>query len=455
MINIDTIVNTQKKYFLQGNTLSYSFRLDKLRRLSSALYTWEKPIMEALYKDLGKSSEESYMSEIAIVNHEIKYLIKNLKSLMKKKKVKTPIMHFPSKSYIINEPLGNTLIMSPWNYPLLLTLSPLVSAIAGGNTAIIKPSRYSENTSIVLKNMLNSIFSRDYVEVILGGSKINQELLDHKFDFIFFTGSKTVGKIVMKKAAEFLTPIVLELGGKSPVYVDSSANIKVTASRLVWGKFLNVGQTCVAPDYVLCHQKVYQKLLLAIKNEIINMYGDNPLYNKEYGKIINEKHFNRLTHLLDDGTLSYGGYLDPETRKISPAILVNVDFESPLMQDEIFGPILPVIKVGNFNEAVSFIKSKPKPLASYIFTHNSKQIEFFNNNLSFGGGCINDCIIHLANPNMPFGGIGESGMGSYHGKKGYETFTHNKSIVKKSTLIDLKLRKPPLNNKMNKLKKLL
>ncbi len=453
--SIEQAITDLQKYYNDNNTLSYSFRLEMLRKLSSALYTWEKPLLKALYDDLGKSSEEAYMSELAIIKHEITYMIKHLKRFMKIKKVKTPIMHYPSKSYIVNEPLGLVLIMSPWNYPLQLTLAPLVAAIATGNTIILKPSRYSENTSRVIKEMINSIFNNNYIEVFLGGSDINQELLKYKFGLIFFTGSVNVGKIVMQKASEHLTPVVLELGGKSPVYVDSSANIKVTASRLAWGKFLNVGQTCVAPDYVLCHEKVYQKLLLALKDEIVNMFGDNPVFNPEYGKIINEKHFNRLIHLLDDGNLAFGGYIDPNTRKISPSLLVGVDLESDLMNEEIFGPILPLIKVKDFEEAVSFIKSKPKPLASYLFTNNKNQIEYFNNKISFGGGCINDCIIHLANSNLPFGGISDSGMGSYHGKKSYETFSHNKSITKKSTLIEIKLRKPPYKGKMKKLKKLM
>lgn len=450
----NTIIG-QKQYFSTGATLTYHHRIDKLRKLNSALYTYEKPIFDALKQDLGKTSAESYMSELAMVKHEVKYLIKNLKTLMKTQKVKTPLFNFPSKSYITNEPLGTVLIMSPWNYPILLTLSPLAAAIAGGNTVVIKPSRYSDKTSKIILKMINSIYSQDYVSVILGGSSVNQELLNYKFDLIFFTGSSKVGKIVMKRAADHLSPVVLELGGKSPVYVDSSANIKVTASRLVWGKFLNAGQTCVAPDYVLCHEKNYNKLLLALKDEIIKSFGDNPLFNEEYGKIINKKHFNRLAHLLDDGTLSYGGYVDPDSLKISPAIIVNPDLDSELMMEEIFGPILPVIKVHNFSEAINFMYTKPKPLATYFFTKNSKQIKFFNENLSFGGGCINDCIIHLSNLNLPFGGIGASGMGHYHGRYGYETFTHDKPILKKSTLIDIKTRKPPYKNKLKKLKRLM
>ena len=455
MNEIDSAITNLRKYFDSGKTLSYSFRLNNLRKLSAALHSWQEPLLKALYDDLGKSYEEAYMSELAIVKNEVLYMIKHLKKLMKTTKVKTPIIHFPSKSYVIKEPLGVVLIMSPWNYPLQLTLAPVAAAIAAGNTMVIKPSRYSENTSRVIKEMINSIFPAEYAQVFLGGSQVNQELLNHKFDLIFFTGSVNVGKIVMQKASEHLTPVVLELGGKSPVYVDSSANIKTTASRLAWGKFLNAGQTCVAPDYVLCHEKVFQKLLLALKEEITQMYGDSPVYNNEYGKIINEKHFNRLAHLLDDGNLAYGGYIDPTTRKIAPAILVGVELDSKIMQEEIFGPILPLIKVSNFDQAIDIIKSKPKPLAAYLFSKNKQQIEYFNNNLSFGGGCINDCVIHLANSNMAFGGIGESGMGSYHGKKSFETFSHYKSMTRKNSFIEIKLRKPPFKGKMKKIKKLM
>ncbi len=454
MNNIQSSISKLRNNFSEGNTLSYHFRLENLRKLNSALLSWEDTLLKALYEDLGKSNEEAYLSEIAMVKNEIKYMTKNLKRLMKKKRVSTPIVHFPSKSYIIPEPLGVVLIMSPWNYPLQLTLAPLVAAIAAGNCAIIKPSRYSENTSRVIKEMLNSIYSDNYIDVFLGGYKVNQELLDHKFDFIFFTGSVNVGKIVMEKASKHLTPVVLELGGKSPVYVDSSANIKVTASRITWAKFLNAGQTCIAPDYVLCNEEVYQKLLIALKEEITQMYGENPLYNDEYGKIINEKHFNRLVRLLDDGNLSYGGFVDPDKRKIAPAVLVGVDLESNLMQEEIFGPLLPIIKVNNFKEAINFINKKPKPLAAYLFTSDREQTDYFENNLIFGGGCINDCIIHVANENLPFGGVGESGMGAYHGKKSFQTFSHYKSIIKKSTLIDIQFRKPPLKGKLSKIKKL-
>ena len=455
MNDIESSISNLRKFYDSGKTLSYNFRLNQLRRLSSALHTWQEPLLKALYDDLGKSKEEAYMSELAIVKTEVLYMIKHLKKLMKTTKVKTPIIHYPSKSYIVKEPLGVVLIMSPWNYPLQLTLAPLAAAIAAGNTIMIKPSRYSENTSKVIKEMINSIYLDNFAQVFLGGSQVNQELLKHKFDLIFFTGSVNVGKIVMQKASEHLTPVVLELGGKSPVYVDSSANIKTTASRLAWGKFLNVGQTCVAPDYVLCHEKVFQKLLLALKAEIAQMYGDNPVYNSEYGKIINEKHFNRLAHLLDEGNLAYGGYIDPTTRKIAPALLVGVELDSKIMEEEIFGPILPLIKVKSFDAAVEIIKSKPKPLAAYLFSKDKKQINYFNNNISFGGGCINDCVIHLANSNLPFGGIGESGMGSYHGKKSFETFSHFKSITRKNSLIDIKLRKPPLKGKMKKIKKLM
>ena len=451
MENIKQTIISQKTYFTTGETLTYHYRIDKLRKLNSALYTYEKPIFDALKQDLGKTYAESYMSEVALVKHEIKYLIKNMKNFMKTKKVKTPLFNFPSKSYITNEPLGTVLIMSPWNYPIYLTLAPLAAAIAGGNTVIIKPSRYSENTSKIILKMINSIYSQDYVSVVLGGSEVNQELLNYKFDLIFFTGSPKVGKIVMKRAAEHLTPVILELGGKSPVYVDSSANIKITASRLVWGKFLNVGQTCVAPDYVLCHEKVYKKLLLAVKEEIIKLYGDNPLFNEEYGKIINKKHFNRLAHLLDDGILSYGGYVDPDSLKISPAIIINPELDSDLMNEEIFGPILPVLSYESIEEAIEMINARPHPLAFYLFTKDKSLMKRFLRECHFGGGCINDTIMQVASDYLPFGGVGESGMGKYHGKASFDTFTHYRSIIKKANWLDVPIRYFPITDKKEKL----
>lgn len=455
MSEISETTRLLKSHFNSGITHSYEYRLKQLKAFHKALDKWEDFLLKALYEDLGKSKEEAFMTEIAVVKSEISFYQKNLRSLMKKKRVGTPIIHFPSSSYIVAQPLGVTLIMSPWNYPVQLTLAPLAASIAAGNCAIIKPSRYSKKTSETLKKLISETFDENYITVFEGGAKVNQELLDEKFDFILFTGSPFVGQIVMEKASKHLTPIALELGGKSPVIVDESANIKLTASRLAWGKFLNSGQTCVAPDYVLCHEKIFKQFISTLKDEINSMYGTNPAYNPYYPKIINEKHFKRLVNLLDQGSIAHGGQIDPKNRKIAPTLMVGPDKNSELMSDEIFGPILPIIKVKDFNESVSYIKSKPHPLALYLFSTNKEQMKFVEEKILYGGGCINDCVIHLANPNLPFGGVGESGMNSYHGKKGFETFSHFKSITKKSLHIDIKLRNPPYNGKFEKIKKLM
>jgi aldehyde dehydrogenase (NAD+) len=442
-------------YFDKGSTLSYASRIKYLGALNEALDKWEKPIIKALHDDLGKSREEAYMSELGLVKNELEFITKNLKSFMKKKRVPSPLMHFPSKSYIVKNPLGLVLIMSPWNYPIFLTLSPLIAAIASGNCVILKPSRYSGNTSKVLKDMISETFDENHVTVFEGGSQINQELLDEKFDFIFFTGSPKIGHIVMEKASKFLTPVALELGGKSPAIVDKSANLKLTAQRLAWGKYLNAGQTCVAPDYILCHKDVFLPLITLLKEEIIKMYGNNPVTNPELPCIINEKHFNRLIKLLDMGSLSHGGQFSITNRKIAPSIMVAVDVDSELMQEEIFGPILPIISVDSFDEAEKFISNRPHPLACYLFSKDKKQQNIYNEKLAFGGGCINDCVIHLSTSHLPFGGVGDSGMGSYHGITGLETFSHSKSILKRYFTFNIAFRNPPYEGKFNKLKKLL
>lgn len=455
MSSISDTMQSMHLYFDKGSTLDYNTRIKYLKNLEDSLDKWETPILKALYDDLGKSTEEAYMSELGLVKNELHFIIKNLKSFMKEKKVPSPLVHFPSKSYIVNNPLGLVLIMSPWNYPVFLTLSPLIAAIAAGNCVILKPSRYSSNTSKVIKDMIDETFNKDHVTLFEGGSQVNQELLDEKFDFIFFTGSPKVGHIVMEKASKHLTPVALELGGKSPTIVDKSADLKITAQRIAWGKYLNSGQTCVAPDYVLCHKDVFIPLIKQLKSEIIKMYGNNPTTNEEFPKIINKKHFNRLVQLLDMGSLAHGGQSDIKNRKIAPSIIITTDMESELMQEEIFGPILPIISIDSFDDAVDFIKKRPQPLACYLFSKDIAQHKAFNEKLAFGGGCINDCVIHLSTSNLPFGGVGESGMGSYHGLKGLETFSHSKSILKRYYVFNITLRNPPYKGKLKKLKKLL
>jgi aldehyde dehydrogenase (NAD+) len=412
-------------------------------RLREVILSCEKEICQALNLDLGKSETESYMCEIGLTLSELSYTIKNLKKWTKVRRVKTPLAQFPARSFVVQEPFGVVLIMSPWNYPFLLSLNPLIGAIAAGNCVVLKPSAYSPETSKVLKKIISMVFELGHVKVVEGGRDENRCLLEQKFDYIFFTGGVEVGKLVMRKAAEHLTPVTLELGGKSPVVVDSSANLKLAARRIVFGKYLNCGQTCIAPDYILVEQCVKEELLLHLRKEIVKMYGVSPLDNKDYGKIINEKHFDRLISLLDKSKIVFGGRTDFSALRIEPTIMDNVVESDAVMNQEIFGPILPILTVSNVDEAYDFIKRRPEPLALYLFTNNQKIEKRFLREVKFGGGCVNDTIIHLATTEMGFGGIGNSGMGAYHGKKTFQTFSHEKSIVKKMNFIDLTMRYQP------------
>ena len=449
-MDINQIVKKQKEYFLTGKTLDITFRINGLKKLKEAIKRNEKEILTALHSDLGKSETEGYMSEVGMVYDEINYMIKNVKSLSKIKKTKTPLVQFYSKSYILPSPYGNVLIMSPWNYPFLLTIDPLVDALAAGNTAVLKPSNYSANTSFIIKKLISEIFPEEYVAVVEGGREENTELLNNKFDYIFFTGGKTVGKLVMHKAAEHLTPITLELGGKSPCIIEESANLKLAARRLVFGKFINSGQTCVAPDYVLVQKSVKDEFLDYVLSEIKAQYDDG-LNNDSYGKIINEKHFERLISLISGENVLIGGNFNEDSQKITPTVLDNITLQSKVMGEEIFGPIIPIIDFDNIGDIYSIIRENDTPLALYLFSENKAVIDEITHNISFGGGCINDTIIHLATVNMPFGGVGQSGMGSYHGKYGFDTFSHNKSIVNKSNKLDLKIRYAPYNENKDKL----
>ncbi len=440
---ICALVKRQREYFNTGATLDIKFRINALKKLKESLIKNEEKIAKALRCDLGKCEYEAYMCEFGMALSEISYMIKNVKYFSKPKRVKTPLAQFPSKSYVLPSPLGTTLIISPWNYPLLLTVGPLANAIAAGNCAIVKPSAYSPNTSMLLSRIFTEAFPAEYVAAVTGGRAENTALLDEKYDLIFFTGSQAVGKEVLRRAAEHLTPVVLELGGKSPCIVDSSAKIDLAARRIVFGKLLNCGQTCVAPDFVLCHEKIKDRLLLKIKEEITRQAGECPLASKEYGKIINEKHFERLSGLIDPKKVYTGGTVKPEALQIEPTVLSDISFEDQIMKDEIFGPILPVLTYRELDEAIKILKEKPKPLALYIFSEDKRTVRRLQNELGFGGGCVNDCIIHLATSEMGFGGVGESGMGAYHGKVGFDTFSHKKSIVKKSTRIDLPMRYRP------------
>ena len=445
---IQALLEKQRAYYRSGATIPVGFRVDHLKKLHETVKKYRNEINEALKSDLGKSHYEGFMCESGLVLTEISYMIKHTKKFAKRKTVATPLAQFHSHSYKQPVPYGNTLIMSPWNYPFLLTLDPLADAIAAGNTAVVKPSAYSPATSRIVETIIQECFSPEYVAVVTGGRAENTALLDQKFDFIFFTGSQTVGKEVLRRAAEHLTPAVLELGGKSPCIVDSSANIGLAAKRIVWGKYLNCGQTCVAPDYILCEGSVKDEFVQAVATEIKKQYGENPLANKDYGKIVNEKHFTRLLGLIDENKVVIGGNANPDTCQIAPTVMDNVTYDDAVMGEEIFGPIMPILAFDDFDAMVDELKIQDKPLALYLFTSNQKHIKRVIGELSYGGGCINDVVIHLATSNMGFGGVGESGMGAYHGKAGFDAFSHNKSIVDKKTWLDLPMRYQPFKSKL-------
>ena len=436
-------MQAQRAYFRSGATLPVDARIDALKRLRQALTDREAEIAAALRQDLGKCAAESYMCETGMVISELSYLLKHIRRFAKERRVRTPLAQFASRSYVKPSPYGVVLVMSPWNYPLLLALDPLADAIAAGNTVVVKPSAYSPAVSAVIKSILEDLFPREYVAVITGGRAENQALLEEKFDYIFFTGSKAVGKTVLEKAAVHLTPATLELGGKSPCIVDRSANLKLAARRIVFGKYLNCGQTCVAPDYILCETSVRDQLLTCLKEERLLRHGKDFRTDPEYGRIVNEKHFDRITALIDPQKVAAGGGSDRETLKIEPTILTDVTWEDAVMQEEIFGPILPVLTYETLDEVIETVNAHDKPLALYVFAEDKALIRRVTEECSFGGGCVNDTIIHLATSEMGFGGVGESGMGSYHGKVGFDTFSHLKSIVDKKTWLDLPMRYRP------------
>lgn len=448
---IRNIIERQREFFLTGATLELSFRQKALARLKACIKRHEKDIEEALSADLGKSGFEGYMCETGLTLSEITYMQKHLKRFAAEKTVHTPLAQFHARSFQKPSPYGVVLIMSPWNYPILLTLEPLVDAIAAGNTVVLKPSAYSPHTSALLQKIVRACFSPAHVALITGGRAENNCLLGQRFDYIFFTGSQSVGKEVMQKASAHLTPVTLELGGKSPCIVDKSANIRLAARRIVFGKYLNCGQTCVAPDYVYCHESVKAELLWEIKKQLRRQYGEHPLHNPDYGRIINEKHFKRLCRLIEPARVFCGGSSNPVTMQIEPTVLEPVTFDDACMQEEIFGPILPVLTFSSLDEAIRKIQSLPHPLALYLFTTKKSAAQRVLSSCSFGGGCVNDVVIHLATSEMGFGGFGESGMGSYHGKSGFDTFSHYKSIVDKRNWIDLPIRYQPGSRMKKKL----
>ena len=440
---IRTILKKQKEFFQSGATLPITTRIAALKKLYNLIQKQTEEICAALKLDLGKSSTESYMCEIGMVLSEIRYMIKHIRKFSREKTVTTPLTQFASRSFVKPVPYGNVLIMSPWNYPFLLTMDPLIDAVAAGNTCMIKPSAYSKETTRIIVKLINQCFPQEYVSVITGGRAENNCLLQQKFDYIFFTGSQSVGREVLRQAAENLIPSTLELGGKSPCIVDRTANLSLAAKRIVFGKFLNCGQTCVAPDYIYCHQDVKEEFLALVLKEIQQQYGEHPLANPDYGKIINEKHFQRILSLIDKDKVILGGQSDSALLQIEPTVMEPVTWEDAVMGEEIFGPILPILTFSSLQQVISVINNKPHPLAGYYFGSDKADIKYFTSHCAFGGGCINDTIIHLATSHMGFGGVGASGMGSYHGKCGFDTFSHKKSIVDKKTWLDLPLRYQP------------
>ena len=445
---IQSLLERQRKYYKSGATIPVKFRVEQLKKLYAAIKKYETEVNDALTADLGKSHYEGFMCESGLVLSEISYMIRHTKKFAKRKTVYTPLAQFASHSFKQPVPYGNTLIMSPWNYPFLLTIDPLADAIAAGNTAIVKPSAYSPATGKIIEKIITECFAPEYVAVVTGGRAENAALLEQKFDFVFFTGSQAVGKEVLRHTAEHLTPAVLELGGKSPCIVDASANLELAAKRIVFGKYLNCGQTCVAPDYILCEKSVKETFVEEVIKQIKLQYGEKPLSNKDYGKIINKKHFTRLCGLIDASKVVIGGETNADTCQIAPTVMDNVSETDAVMGEEIFGPIMPIMTFDSFDKIVEELKDKDKPLALYLFSSNKKHIKRVTAELSYGGGCINDVVIHLATSEMGFGGVGESGMGAYHGKEGFDTFSHYKSIVDKKTWMDLPMRYQPYKSKL-------
>ena len=447
-MNIAAVLEKQRKYYRSGATLPVKFRIQNLIKLYKCISKYKNEINEALMKDLGKCDFDGFVCETGLVLMEINYMIRHTHSYAKKHRVYTPIGQCIGSAYKKATPYGNVLIMSPWNYPFLLTMEPICDAISAGNTIVVKPSAYSPATSEIIKKIIEECFSEEYIAVVTGGREENAELLNQKFDMIFFTGSKTVGKEILRRAAETLTPVVLELGGKSPCIVDSTAKIKLAAKRIVYGKFLNCGQTCVVPDYVICHESVKDKFIEEVIKQIKKQYGENALENPEYGKIVNEKHFNRIYSLIDESKVIFGGQKDISALKIAPTVMDNVTWNDAIMQEEIFGPVMPILTFDSYEDLYSLFADMPKPLGFYIFSEDKKRVKETMERCSFGGGCINDTIMQIAINSFGFGGVGESGMGSYHGQAGFNAFSHEKSIHKKVTWFDFPVRYGPHNNKL-------
>ncbi|MFB6585561.1 aldehyde dehydrogenase [Bacillus thuringiensis] len=454
-MSISSIVSRQKEYFLKGHTRSIEIRKNNLKKLYEGIQRFEEEIFQALKLDLNKSVHESFTTEVGYVLKEISFQLKHMSSWSKPKRVRTALTHFGSKGKVVPEPYGVTLIIAPWNYPFQLAIAPLVGALAAGNTIVLKPSELTPSVSKVLKRMLDELFPEELVAVVEGGVEESKSLLREPFDYIFFTGSVGVGKVVMEAAAKQLTPLTLELGGKSPCIVHKDAKIEVTARRIVWGKFLNAGQTCVAPDYMYVHSSVKEKLVEALRHEIIEQYSKEPLQNENYVRIVSERHFERLCRFLQDGQVVIGGNYKKDTLHIEPTVLADITWQDAVMEDEIFGPILPIIEYDNIEDVIGTIQQHPKPLALYVFSEDKEVQKKVTSNISYGGGCINDVVYHLATPYLPFGGVGSSGLGGYHGEESFRTFSHYKSILAQSTAFDMKIRYSSTKSALKFIRKLL
>jgi len=453
--SLKSIIDNQINYFSSKKTIDIASRINSLKKLLKEIKASENEIELALYKDLGKSKGESYLTEINFVYTEINIALKNIKKWTKRKAVKSSLINFPSSDYIVPEPYGLTLHISPWNYPFQLSIAPLIGAVAAGNTVVLKPSEYSKNTSLLLEKILSNVFDPGHVVVVNGGVDISTKLLEFKWDYIFFTGSIGVGKIIAKAAANNLTPTTLELGGKNPCIVDETASVEISAKRIVWGKFTNCGQTCIAPDFIVVNKKIKNKFIDALKKQIVKIYGNNVVDNDEYGRIISDKHMNYLVSLLEKENIIHGGKFNFDDKFFEPTLVEINNLESKVMEDEIFGPILPIIEYDDFKEVHDIIKKYSHPLALYIFTKKKEFGRKFLESYPFGGGAINDTVMHIANDRLPFGGVGQSGMGKYHGESTFNTFSHFKPYLNKPLWIDPPLRYPPFKNKINFLKKIL
>ncbi|MDT3428203.1 aldehyde dehydrogenase (NAD+) [Paenibacillus forsythiae] len=455
MVSYGWLTDRQRSFFAGGATKELSYRLDALRRLKAGILEHESQLVNALKADLNKSEFEAYMTEIGIVLAEIGFTLKHLRAWAKPRKVRTPITHLGARGYIYSEPYGSALILAPWNYPFQLAAAPLIGAIAAGNCAVLKPSELTPRTSETIAEIIRASFQEDYISVVQGGIDTSEALLAEKFDYIFFTGSVPVGKLVMAAAARHLAPVTLELGGKSPCIVHEDAQLKLAARRIAWGKFMNAGQTCVAPDYIYVHASVKDRFLSELGGAVKELYGERPLLNPEYTRIVGRKHFERLAAFLDNGTRVFGGGADPGELMIEPTVLTDIDWEAPVMKEEIFGPLLPVLEYGDLSEAIREIQNQPKPLALYLFTESQRVQENVRESISFGGGCINDTVYHITSPYLPFGGVGSSGMGAYHGQAGFDTFSHRKSVLKQTTRFDLPFRYPGRKNGLKLIRRFL